>query len=252
MAVTIRAMDDGDGDWGAAPADVAAVAISVARCFPVFGHEDELAITLRPMTSGPMTVQDASLPVGEAVVWLSTHGTVWAQLAYQFAHEFCHVIADPRTLPWDRFLWLEEALCETASLYALRCMARSWAVEPPYWNWRDYSVALEGYAAERMSESARRLPAGTSFHAWLSGRLPLLEQDADRREDNAVVASQLLPIVEAEPTVWQAVRHLHAWPRAPAVTLSQFFDGWAAACPSDSRHGAEALARVLNSSPSSR
>src|SRR5712692_2930513 len=178
MPVTVRATDDGDGDWGgAALADIEAIANSAARCFSVFDDEESVAITLLAMTKGPMTVQDPSLPAGEAVVWLGTHGTVWAQVAFQFAHEFCHVIADPRTMPWDRFLWIEETICETASQFAVRCMAKTWAVAPPYPNWQDYSVKLEEYVSARMSEPEHCLPPGVQFRAWLADHLRLLQED---------------------------------------------------------------------------
>lgn len=247
MAVTVRATDDGDGDWGdAALADIEAVASSAARCFSVVGDEESVAITLLAMTKGPMTVQDPSLLAGEAVVWLGTQGTVWAQVAFQFAHEFCHVIADPKTMPWDRFLWIEEAICETASLFALRCMAKTWAVAPPHPNWQDYSVKLEEYVSGRMSEPEHCLPPGAQFHAWLADHLPLLEEDSGRREDNTVIAKELLPIFEGDPAAWRAIRHLHSWPRAPTATLADFFEGWAIACPGEYRHGADAVGQLLN------
>lgn len=114
-----------------------------------------------------MTVQDPSLPASEAVVWLGTHGRVWAQVAFQFAHEFCHVIADPKTMPWDRFLWIEEAICEAASLFALRCMAKTWAVAPPYPNWQDYSVKLESmYPGGCPSRSTASLQECSSMLGW--------------------------------------------------------------------------------------
>jgi hypothetical protein len=200
MAVTVRATDDGDGDWGgAALSDIEAVASSATQCFSVFGDEESVAITLLAMTKGPMTVQDPSLPLGEAVVWLSTHGTVWAQVAFQFAHEFCHVIADPKTMPWDHFLWIEEAICETASLFAVRCMAKTWTVAPPHPNWQDYAVKLDEYVSERMSEPEHCLPPGAQFHDWLADHLPLLEKDSGRREDNTIIAKELLPIFEGDP-----------------------------------------------------
>jgi hypothetical protein len=198
------------------------------------------------MTKGPMTVQDQGLPDGEEVVWLNTHGTHWAQLAYQFAHEFCHVIADPKTMPWDDFLWIEESICETASLYALRCMAKTWAVEPPYPNWREYAAKLEEYATERMARPEHCLPEGVQFAAWLADRLPLLASDAGRRADNTIIAKQLLPVFEAEPAGWRAVRFLHSWERQAGATLASFFAGWALACPPDCRTAPLAIGDELS------
>ncbi|MCP6756902.1 hypothetical protein NL533_35270, partial [Klebsiella pneumoniae] len=73
----------------------------------------------------------------EIVLKLDTSNTFWSQYAYQFAHEFCHVLCgyredDPGTQ------WFEETLCETASLFVLRAMAREWKTAPPYPHWKDY------------------------------------------------------------------------------------------------------------------
>jgi hypothetical protein len=246
VAVAVRVSSRGDTDWGGAdPANIEAVAVSAAQCFPVLQDED-VAITLLPMTKGPMTIQDRGLPDGEAIVWLSVQGNLWAKLAYQFAHEFCHVIADPRTLPWDRFLWIEEAICETASLFALRCMAKTWAEEPPYPNWSDYGVRLDDYARERIEEPDRCVPAGVTFRDWLADRLPLLEENPGRRDDNAIVAKELLSLFEAEPTLWRAIRYLHSWPRPAAASWDDFFDGWATACRPESREGVRRLGDRLD------
>lgn len=246
VPVIVRATDEGDLDWKAPLSNIEAVAGSAARCFPVFEHDESIAIKLVNMPNGPMVVHDLSLPEGEAIVWLHTQETTWARIVYQFAHEFCHVIADPRTLWWDRFLWIEEAICETASLYALGCVTKAWAAAPPYPNWRDYAEQHRAYLVERLRQPAHCLPPGTGFQQWLAERLPLLQEDAGRREDNTIIAKALLPIFEGEPTAWQTVRYLHAWPRAPEATLNDFFEDWANACPGGRRHVPEAIGRLLS------
>jgi hypothetical protein len=74
---------------------------------------------------------------GRIAIGLATQGPYWAQYSFQFAHEFCHALANygnnPRQLVrYQRYanLWLEESLCETASLFALRAMSRSWRTSP--------------------------------------------------------------------------------------------------------------------------
>ena len=199
------------GDWGGAErANVAAVAQSVADAFPVF---DDVAtqILLEPVArddDSPITLFEPT-PAGEIVVRLNVRGNLWARLAYQFAHELCHVTADPTTFVLDRFTWIEEALCETASLFALRAMARTWVEAPPYPNWRDYAPSLASYAAERMDDPAHTLPDGVRFHDWLRERLPTLEAHPGERALNTVIAKELLPVFENDPSAWLAVRELH-------------------------------------------
>lgn len=247
MAVAIR----GDrGDWGGAqPSDVEAVARSAAASFEVFDDSESVTVVLQPTASEddlPWTLSTAN-PSGEFVVLLNVRGNLWARLAYQFAHEFCHVLADPRTWtgPDDRFAWIEEALCEAASLFALRSMARTWAVEPPYPIWRDYSSALAAYEAEHISDPAHSLPPGMPFSTWLSLRLPLLEADSGRRDNNTVVAKKLLPVFETHRDAWRAVRYLHTQQTSPAVSLADFMDRWATACTADHRRVVKQIAVLL-------
>jgi hypothetical protein len=70
---------------------------------------------------------------GRIGIGLSARDTHWAQYSFQFAHEFCHALANysnnsQRMVRYPRHanLWLEESPCETASLFALRAMSRSW------------------------------------------------------------------------------------------------------------------------------
>jgi hypothetical protein len=233
MALEIQASP---GDWGGAPlSDIEAVARSTAASFAVLDAHESITIVLEATISehdNPMALS-APDPSGAFVVRLNVRGNLWARLVYQFAHEYCHVLADPSTWTVDRFSWLEEALCETASLFALRDMAERWADTPPYDNWRDYSVELSRYAADHVSDPARSLPADTTFAGWFRERRPILEADSGRRADNTVIAKELLPIFESDRVAWRAVRALHAWPRPADAQLADLLDGWARACPTE-------------------
>lgn len=247
MTLTIRA---NEGDWGGAQlSDVEAVARSAAASFAAFDDDESVAITLQPTMGAednPIALTYTN-PSDEFIVRLNVRGTLWARLAYQFAHEFCHVVADPRT--WtgegDAFAWIEEALCETASLVALRSMARSWATDPPYPHWHNYSSSLADYEAEQTSGPARSLPPGMPFSIWFADRLPLLESNPFRRDDNTIIAKELLPTFETDRAAWRAVRFMHAWPRLPATQLSDFLTGWATACPAEYRQAVDSVAMHL-------
>jgi hypothetical protein len=244
MTVAIRAEP---GEWGGARlSDVEAVARSAADTFAAFDDGESVAIVLEATVGEddpPMTLS-ATTAAGEFVVRLNVRGNVWSRLAYQFAHEYCHVLADPRTFQVDRFAWVEEALCETASLFALRAMAKGWAVRPPYPNWREYAASLAGYAVEHASSPARSLPAGAPFRTWLAGRLPELEADPGRREVNTIIAKELLPLFEADSSGWRAVRSLHDSPSSSAASLEGFLAAWAEAAAAH-RSAVEAVAAIL-------
>ena len=98
---------------------------------------------------GPIAIYQRG-PHGEYQVRLGTGDLFWAQHAYQFAHEFCHILCNYNDTA-HRNKWFEESLCETASLFALRKMSKAWAVHPPYPNWKDYAKAFSAYASERIT-----------------------------------------------------------------------------------------------------
>ena len=88
---------------------------------------------------------------GEIVMRLDTQNTYWCQYAYQFSHEFCHILCG-----YDEDFagnkWFEETLCETASLFCMRAMSRSWENDPPYPHWKDYRHALRSYTDDVIAQ----------------------------------------------------------------------------------------------------
>ena len=231
------------GDWDAKLDNVEAVTSSAADCFDAFEETERIAISLEPVAAEddpPITLFSKNA-ADEFVIRLNVRGNLWARLVYQFAHEFCHVIADPTTFVLDRFTWIEEVLCETGSLFALRQMANTWEDNPPYPNWRDYAPSLEQYAADRMTDPAHTLPGDLPFRAWLAKRLPTLESDSGNRASNTVIAKECMPIFENDDSAWRSFRLLHACPRPASASALDFMRGWAAACPRQLRAAVEEL-----------
>ena len=113
---------------GAGAADIVAVVRSVADCFPVEVPESR-AISLQQTDGDPRALSQLD-GAGNFVVRVTVRDTGWAQLAFQFAHEYCHVLADPRTVAFDRFHWIEESMCEAASLFAMRRLSLTWRTAP--------------------------------------------------------------------------------------------------------------------------
>jgi hypothetical protein len=175
---------------------------------------------------------------GRILIRLSVRDTHWAQYSFQFAHEFCHALANfsdhsssaLANVP-NRNLWLEESLCETASLFVLQAMSRSWASDPPYPAWQAYARWFSDYVDRRMALPENRLRIGMSFSAWFHEHQTALQKDAGQRTWNTIVATQLLPIFEADPAGWEAVTFLNRKPSGPTELLSQHFAKWQASCP---------------------
>ena len=163
---------------------------------PVSGAGAVPRTLYRCSASGPITIQ------------LTARDRKWAKFAYQFAHEFCHVLSDYERLGDNPNNWFHETLCELASVFTLQLMAERWPTMPPYSNWADYAVSLASYADDLLANENRYLPINLTLATWLQMHENELRQDRYLRDKNAIVAYQILPLFEADPSGWNAVRNL--------------------------------------------
>lgn len=205
-------IDVEQSDWGEAmhsdiEALLADVASHVNRLLtkPVSDHI--LVVPVSGPDAVPMTLYRNSTVV-PITVQLTARDRKWSQFAYQFSHEFCHILSNYERLRDNRNQWFHEALCELASVFALRRMAERWPTRPPYPNWANYSPSLARYADDLLDNENSRLPSDLTLGHWLSAHEEQLRSDPYLRDLNAVVAYHLLPTFEAEPSGWNAVRSL--------------------------------------------
>ena len=180
------------------------------RAVPVSGPGAVPRTLYRYGAPGPITIQ------------LTARDTYWAKFSYQVAHEFCHVLSDYERLGVNPNNWFHEALCELASVFTLRRMAERWPTQPPFPNWTDYAPALADYADNLLSDVNHQLPDGLTLATWLTLHETELRQDPYIRDKNAVVAYQLLPLFEADPSGWNAVRSLPS----SAGILTEYLADW--------------------------
>jgi hypothetical protein len=185
-------------------------------------------------------------------VGLSAHATHWAQYSFQFAHEFCHILANfsdysPRRIRSLRAanFWLEESLCETASLFVLRAMSRTWQTAPPYPIWQNYAPWFYDYADKRMRAPEHQLPAGMPFSAWFQANEPSLRRNPNQPDQNAIIAGQLLPLFEARPSAWEAIAFLYDGASDQAEPLAQHLSEWRSRCSGRLRSFVDEIADVF-------
>jgi len=182
---------------------------------------------------------------GELEILLDTGETYWSQYAYQFSHEFLHLLCgsvarDPKNL------WFEETLAETASIFSLRAMARSWKTKPPYPHWADYRDHLRGYADDVIVKRSRV----TEIHQkgvadFYRKHRKTLEKNCCDREVNGAMAVVLLRLFEEKPERWESVRWLNSSPSPEGATFQQYLRKWRAAAPKRHKAFVEKIATLF-------
>jgi hypothetical protein len=216
----------------AGEADIRAVLSSAGRelwrHFP--GYQIEPFVVSRGR-GGP-TVLYARNAQGEIVVQLDTEGTFWCQYAYQFSYLFAEMLCrfDEKSVGNK---WFEVSLCETASLYALKQMSRTWERDPPYPNWKDYHHALADYVEKAIGQRQKLEPG--SLKEFYQKHRKELAQSADTRPHSQAVAAVLLKLFEERPEHWEAVRWLNNTPSPKGEPLEKYLQRWHDAVPQKHR-----------------
>jgi hypothetical protein len=216
-----------EGDWGVSTADARKVLEATGRELrKLYPDRSFPPIEVAPK-GGPITLFKRG-PKGEIRVRLDVKGPYWAQYTFQFAHELGHVVCGYDPDPHKQ-KWFEESVCETASLYVLRRSAETWKTDPPYANWKDYSKSLAAYADDRLKASA--LPANTTLAAWYKERKEQCEANAEDRPRNLVIAAQLLPLFEEDPSRWEALTWLNTEKHGESTSFADYLAAWERHCP---------------------
>ena len=105
-------------------------------------------------------------------------------------------------------------------------MSEIWKTTPPYPTWRGYAPALATYAAQRLARPEHQLPPGVTFQAWFHDSESAMRGNPVLREKNTIVASQMLPIFEAEPEKWEALCYLNLGTRDAKKPFARHLAEW--------------------------
>ena len=217
--------------FGASEADIRAVLDSAScelwKWFPDYTLEPIVVMRGR---SGPITLFQRN-ERSEIVIRLDTEKTYWSQYAYQFAHEFCHVLCRYQNA-YRGNKWFEETLCETASLYVMQAMSRTWRKAPPYANWKDYRDSLRDYVDDvvRKREKVHELYT-KGLAEFYRAHQAELEQEPGSRDLNGAMSLVFLQLFEERPERWEAVRWLNSSPAKDGEPFSVYLQKWHDAAP---------------------
>lgn len=224
-------LDIQGGGWGSARKEaIETVLYAVAdELLSRVPNKLNAPIVVTHSENGPIALYDRG-PNGEYQVQLHAKGENWHLYAYEFAHEFCHILSNhdenvgPETQKYNQ--WFEETLCETASLYTLKSLAATWEDTPPSPLWREAARKMHRYFDHLLAEGHRQLPAHTPLQRWLADNEDRLRNDPYRREDNEVVANLLLPLFQDNPQNWDALAYLNLNPDDARTSLRDYLRHW--------------------------
>jgi hypothetical protein len=186
------------------------------------GLKEKEVLYVRRNKSGPITLFKRNLR-GEVIVELNTGNRFWCQYAYQMAHEFCHVLCRFRNGN-RKNLWFEESLCELASMFSLRAMARDWKIKAPYPNWKDYSESLHDYVNDLEEKFA--MPDGMALADFYKQNADALSKNPTDRPINGRVALALLSAFETNPEHWPAVAYLNSGKGKDDISFVNYLRNW--------------------------
>jgi len=225
-------------DWGEVDEisqrthDIKTLLTNVARhLLPYFPDQPLIRVDVKCREAGPHVAYRADASQ-RYVIGLSA-GTApfiargWDQFSLQFGHELGHILSNFEIRRAQENSWLEEAICDTASIFCLWRMSETWKTNAPYDNyWSDYASAFSEYIA--LNHFVRKQ---NYFSAWVKASEPQLralpygcdETVAARKE----IASVLLTHFLKAPEHWPVIAHLPA----SDAPLSELLPAWVDAVP---------------------
>ena len=249
MFAAVPAVVVQEGGWGTASVrEIHALALATATEIGRHCPKTRIGtIAVHHREDHPQTAWSRTAD-GKIIVGIEARDRQCAQFVFQFAHEFCHVLATQAN-DWQRTwredgkpnLWLEESFAEAASLFALRAMSRSWERSAPFRNWRAYAPEFAAYAEDRM----RATPPVGDFACWFRQNEPAMRRNPTLRASNSVVAARLLPLLEAEPRAWEALTFMNLGAHDRKMSLGGFLAEWRQNSPARLQPFVEKVAQVF-------
>lgn len=223
-------------EWGGASRDDVEKVLRSAAA-PLLEHAGPrplAPVMVRRREGAPMVLYDKG-PNGQFQVRLNTADRFWCQYAYQFSHEMGHLLTNYDRREPGPHIWFDEALCETASLFALRRMAVVWKTAPPYPNWKDFAPRFDEYVDRLLAERRRRLPSDRTMSQWFAEREDALRRQRELTDDSRLVAAYLLPLFEDEPAGWAAMATYNLGRDDGKLSFHKFLAAWRERAPGAQR-----------------
>jgi len=228
------------GTWGdGVPPDV-------VRGLLVYMREAALAGVTLPPSKGPRAIEVVNRTSGGPSIWLSarkpeaaviyvvTGAAAWSQLAYQFGHEFGHVLANswqPGSEPALPSQWIEETVAEAFALGTLGRIASRWRARPPFRGTNGYGTAMADYLANVRRQYEEKSAPTDAIEAWVKANpvdpAPMAAGTAKWSPGLIVMIQKLFA---ATPAAMADITALNQWPERSRLPAPAYLDRWRDAC----------------------
>jgi hypothetical protein len=219
-------------------------AMAIARYYP---KRQFKPILIPKADNGFPVMLDQRGPKGEPQIMLSIDdGWAWNQIAYQFSHEFTHILINYDQPGAGPNHWINEAFCEAASYQALKQMAKDWASHPPYPNWRGYAKHHSSYADKYLGKDKAK-PEGREFIAWFrkNEKALRLGKRHPKRDLYKYPAYQFYQIIKENPEQLEALARLNFGLGNPGISTRQYLARWKTVLPARHKPFADKIAKVF-------
>ena len=186
-------------------------------------------------------------PKGETLVMLSVDdGFGWAQIAYQFSHEFTHILINHDRPRSGANHWINEAFCEAISCHSLKVMGKEWKTHPPYGNWKSYAKHLDSYA-DRILDPKKAKPEGMEFATWFEKNEKALRlgKRHPKYDLYKYVAYQFYQVIQKDPNQLVALVYLNEGLESQALSTRDYLSRWKGALPREHRSFADQISGLL-------
>jgi hypothetical protein len=219
-------------------------AMAIARYYPKRTFKP---ILIPKADNGFPVKLDQQGPKGESQVMLSiSDGYVWNQIAYQFAHEFTHILINEGQPGAGPNHWINEAFCEVASYQALKQMAKEWESHPPYSNWKGYAKHHNSYADKYLGEEKAR-PEGMEFKVWFRENEAALRLGKRHPKYGLYKypAYQFYQIIKEDPSQLGALAYLNYGLTHSGISTKEYLARWKYVLPPVHKPFADKVAGVF-------
>ena len=168
-------------------------------------------------------------------MYLSAWNRYWSKYAYQFGNLLSRILTGFDPHQEHPYKWLEDSVCEAASLYALHSISRTWVERPPpaVYRAKEFAPSHAAYATCIEREYAREAPP--AIEQSLRQRREGLVSGQRRSELVGIVTCDLLELFRNAPELWQDCGALASCDPQQNETLEEYLDAWSRAARSPRR-----------------